>query len=90
MLNWRNLLCVGGTLRLAVPDFAALVDLYQQDRTFLHRSLLGLLHGGQRDVWDYHVMSYDFDKLCALLQQVGFRNVQRYEWKDFLPADYDD
>lgn len=90
LLNWRKLLSVGGTLRLAVPDFEAVVSVYQHDPASLHRSLLGLLHGGQRDEWDYHVMSYDFDRLRALLEQVGFTEVRRYDWQDFLPTDYDD
>jgi predicted SAM-dependent methyltransferase len=88
--HWSRLLRVGGKLRLAVPDFEAVVKLYMRDPLNLHESLLGLLYGGQRNKWDYHTMPFDFANLNRLLKEVGFSNIERYHWQDFLPSGYDD
>ena len=36
------------------------------------------------------MQSYDFARLEKLLKAAGFVKVERYDWRDFLPADYDD
>ena len=90
LCHWHHLLKIGGKLRLAVPDFEAIVKIYQHDPFSLHDKLLGLLYGGQRDKYDYHTMTYDFANLKRLLEQVGFDDVERYNWQNFLPEDYDD
>lgn len=35
-------------------------------------------------------MTFDFDLLKELLERIGFSNIQRYDWKTFLPENYDD
>ena len=87
---WQNLLKVGGKLRLAVPDFEAAIKVYCENPFNLYESLLGLLYGGQRNPWDFHTFAFDFVNMARLLGQVGFENVERYDWQDFLPASYDD
>ena len=90
LCHWQNLLKIGGKLRLAVPDFEAVVELYRQDPLLLQTSLFGLLYGGQRNIWDFHTIAYDFANMQRLLKQLGFADVERYQWQDFLPSGYDD
>ncbi len=92
--EWARVLVPGGVLRLAVPDFNALVEVYKKygglDR------LLGPLYGrfeiqgsGGPEVL-YHRTVYNFDDLKALLEACGFGRVRRYDWRQTLHKDYDD
>lgn len=88
--SWLRLLRPGGVLRLAVPDFQAIVAEYVSNPLCLHDTLLGLIYGGQRNQWDYHTMGFDFPNLSRLLERIGFVSIQRYDWSTFLPDGYDD
>jgi hypothetical protein len=71
-----------------VPDFEACVEHYLEHRdiTVLESSFIG----GQKNEFDFHYYQFDFSHLKALLESVGFSNVQRYDWRDFLPEGFDD
>lgn len=92
--EWRRVLIPGGILRLAVPDFAALVTVYQQGGT-LDR-VLGPLYGrmeiaGRRFTRTiYHRTVYDFAALAALLESAGFVAIRRYDWRQTEHRDVDD
>lgn len=86
--RWHDLIVPGGRIRLAVPDFDAVVERYCQTKNLME--LLGLLYGGQRNEYDYHVMAFTFDTLAAGLLDVGFVNVRRYDWRKTDTADFDD
>jgi len=38
----------------------------------------------------YHKTVYSFDSLKDLLEENGFNNVHRYDWKNTIHKDYDD
>jgi len=78
----------GGILRLSVPDFEASVAHYLEhhDLAILESNFIG----GQKDKYDFHYYQFDFALLERLLKNVGFANVQRYDWRDFLPEGFDD
>ena len=78
----------GGILRIAVPDFEAIVEEYHSNGDL--ELVLGLLYGGQDYEYNYHYQAYDFMRIEKLLKEAGFRTVSKYEWKDFLPEGYDD
>jgi hypothetical protein len=63
--------------------------LIDQSSTTLWQ-LIGLLTGGQRDPLDHHQFVFDFNLTRTLLECCGFREVKRYDWRDFLPPDFDD
>lgn len=94
LAEWRRVLMPGGILRLAVPDFAALVEIYQKQGDL--SPILGPLFGrwlvdsehGENVV--YHRTVYDYPSLSALLKSNGFSNVHRYDWRDTIHKDYDD
>ena len=92
--EWHRVLKPGGILRLAVPDFAALCQVYQQHEDL--SLIYGPLHGrwvvrtatGEKVI--YHRTVYDFEDLRSVLESVGFKNVHRYDWRQTMHKDYDD
>ena len=86
--EWRRVLKIGGILRIAVPDFEAAVEWYSVHKNI--KEVTGLTSGGQRDQWDYHKVIFDFDLLRYDLIELGFDDINRYDWRDFLPEGFDD
>lgn len=86
--EWYRVLQRGGILRIAVPDFEAVVAEYLSSRNL--ELVMGLLYGGKNYEYNFHYQTYDFERLSDLLTQAGFSNVKRYDWRDFLPQGYDD
>lgn len=89
--EWHRVLTPGGTLRIAVPDFAAVVDLYEQEGLQDGKSgLVGLICGGQRDEYDFHKVIFDEPFLAYLLTKTGFTNIRRWNWRETEHAHIDD
>jgi predicted SAM-dependent methyltransferase len=86
--EWRRVLKLNGLLRIAVPDFEAICALYSANGNLL--PLLGLLYGGQDNVYDFHKLTFDFCVLSRVLESVGFTDVKRYDVDTFLTRDQDD
>lgn len=92
--EWRRVLVPGAILRLAVPDFDQLIQIYQ--KTGKLEKILGPLYGrmeintenGQKTL--YHKTVYTFNSLKDLLEESGFTNIHRYDWKKTIHKDYDD
>ena len=94
LTEWRRVLKPGGTLRLAVPDFRALVTIYEATGNL--DPILGPLFGrmaietpdGQAVV--YHRTVYDYPSLEALCLTAGFQSVRRYDWRQTVHQAHDD
>jgi len=95
LAEWHRVLTSGGTLRLAVPEFPALVRVYQKTGDLGH--ILGPLYGrmiidrgsyGKKII--YHKTVYDFSSLRKILEKKGFTDVHRYDWRQTVHKDYDD
>ena len=87
--EWYRVLKKDGILRIAVPDFKSIVNYY--NKTADIDSLLGLVVGGQKfGEYDYHKMIFDEGFLKNKLQDIGFRLVARYEWRDVSHSNIDD
>jgi len=80
--EWYRLLAPKGVLRLAVPNFAAVVAAYQEiGLEDGQNGLMGLVCGGQRTPYDLHKVIFDEPYLTRLLQAVGFAAVRRWDWR---------
>lgn len=93
--EWRRVLKKGGLLRLAMPDFEALVKLYRKYKDL--DKIIGPLYGrweikkqdGKRHLL-YHRTVYDFTSVKRVLESQGFTKVKRYNWRKTIHKDYDD
>ncbi len=91
--EWKRVLIPGGTLRLAVPDFDSLLKVYLDSNDL--DKVLGPLYGK----WDvgenkyiYHKTVYDIKSLTNLLEDAGFNQVKKWDWKVVFKdqKDFDD
>ncbi len=79
LAHWFSKLKSGGKLRLSTADFAAACEKYLEHKNV--DELLGLIVGGQKDEYDWHGMVFDFNSLKAGLEEVGFIDIKRYDWR---------
>lgn len=88
LLEWHRILKPGGILRIAVPDFAALVDLYLQ--TGKLTDVIGPIFGRGDFLYNVHYNCFDFATLSFELFKAGFKEVKHYDWRKTEHADVDD
>lgn len=86
--RWYDLLCDGGTLRLAVPDMEQVINHYNIHGDL--RLLRGFLWGGQTYNENFHYMGWDFKTLKEDLIEVGFKQVEPYNWRNTEHSHIDD
>jgi predicted SAM-dependent methyltransferase len=79
LTEWRRVLAPGGILRLSVPDFAKLIEVYEKTSGNLD-AVLGPLVGRQDHPYNFHYMVFDRRKLTDLLMQAGFSEVRPWDW----------
>jgi ubiquinone/menaquinone biosynthesis C-methylase UbiE len=88
LIEWYRVLNKNGVLRLAVPDFEAICKHYMETKKL--EDVMGLLYGGQTYEQNYHYCGFDFAYIKKILSEVGFRNIQRYDWRETIHKDHDD
>lgn len=88
--EWRRALKPGGILRLAVPDFKKMVQLYISDHSL--NEFLGPLFGKMKmgNETIYHKTVYDYNSLDIKLSLNGFKNIKLWEWKEVDHGTFDD
>ena len=89
--RWREVLKPNGVLRLAVPNFEIYAKLYVKEKISLDDSL-GPLYGkmemGNKTI--YHKTTYDYSSLKKILQEIGMRNIRKYNWRQTSHSIFDD
>ena len=85
---WYTKLCKGGTLRLSVPDFDKVIDVYKKTDDI--EMFLGFLVGGQKDEYDFHNMIFNYKLLSEVLLGIGFKNIKRWDWRTVEHSEVDD
>lgn len=86
--RWYSILKKEGVLRIAVPDFEAVTEHYNENKNI--KALRGFLYGGQNYKENYHYCAWDFKCLKEDLESVGFKNVKRYNWRETEHSHIDD
>ena len=90
--EWNRVLKPGGIIRLAVPNFEVMIKLYYCESMPIE-TFLGPLYGKMQPPGCeaiYHKTAYDFQSLKALLEDVGFTDIQLYDWKQTEHGHIDD
>jgi len=89
--RWKEVLKLNGILRLAVPNFEVYAELYNDKKISLDDSL-GPLYGkmkmGNKII--YHKTAYDFSSMKKILEEVGMRNISKYNWEETAHSSFDD
>jgi predicted SAM-dependent methyltransferase len=91
LMEWFRVLEPKGVLRLAVPDFEALISVYNKCNNL--DLILGPLYGrwqiqGTHTIV-YHKTVYDYLALKRVLEGVGFRNVRSWDWRKVFVGEHD-
>lgn len=89
LTEWKRVLKPGGILRISVPDFASLCEVYQRHGNKLEL-VIGALFGRQDYLYNIHYNVFDFPTLSKALEDVGFEQVRRYDWRQTEHAAVDD
>ncbi len=89
--EWNRVMKEGAILRLAVPNFTKMVELYVRKGIEL-KSFLGMLYGKWKmnDKTIYHKTTYDPHDLADLLRSTGFKDVKLYDWRKTEHSNFDD
>lgn len=84
--EWYRVLKKRGVLRIAAPDFPALVNVYLNYRDI--KLILGPLYGrwqvSESDLVLYHKTVYDYDSLADVLMSLGFKDIRIWEWREIF------
>jgi predicted SAM-dependent methyltransferase len=86
--HWRDLLKDGGVLRLAVPNFNAIVEHYNKHKNL--ELIMGLLYGRQDHPRNNHFVTFDEAYLIRCLGRAWFKKVQRWDWRITEHSEFDD
>jgi len=78
LCEMRRLLKVGGVLRLSVPDFDRLLDVYRAADGDLDAIRMQLM-GGQESDYNIHYGVFNERSLSGLLHKAGFRAVRPWD-----------
>ena len=89
--EWNRVLKTGGVLRIAVPNFEVLAEMYHNREIKLSQAL-GPIFGKWGSEVDkvYHRTTYDFESLSKILSFCGFYDAKFWDWRDTEHAHIDD
>lgn len=85
----KRVLKVGGVLRLSVPDFDRLVEVYNASGKDIN-TIAKQLMGGQDHEYNIHYSVFNHRRLSELLKEVGFREVVSWDPENREHHDFKD
>ncbi len=85
----KRMLKVGGVLRLSVPDFDRLIEVYREAGGDLD-AITKQLMGGQESDYNTHYAVFNHRSLSAMLREVGFRTVRPWDPSNCRHHDFKD
>lgn len=87
--RWTEILKSGGVLRVSVPDLYKVSELHYTKKYSL-KKLMGFLYGGQNYPENFHYIGFDFDTLKEDLEELGYKDVKIWSWKEVEHGSIDD
>ena len=76
--EWFRVLKQGGILRLSVPDFDLLLNIYNNNEKDVN-TILSPLMGGQNYKFNFHLTVFTHSSLETILKNAGFRIIQKWQ-----------
>jgi len=86
--EWNRILKKGGVLRLAVPNFEAICEVYMKNKNI--EQIIGPLFGGQTYLYNIHYNTFDFYSISKILNEANFNEVRLYDWRETEHSEVDD
>lgn len=80
LTNWIAKLKPGGRIRISVPDFGKLTDLYRAGEPV---DLQGYVMGGHSDQYDFHGCLFDRESLAELMAKCGLERISSFPGTDY-------
>lgn len=74
--EWYRVLKPKGVLKVAVPDWDAIVNYYKKSG-MLNEMLLDLIYGIREEKYNYHYVSFNYANLMYLLSEAGFNDIEK-------------
>ena len=78
--EYYRVLKKGGILRISVPDFKVIVDMYQNTGNI--KNILDPLYGSQEYKYNFHYIAFDYLYLEWLLKKNSFTEVRKWQFGD--------
>jgi predicted SAM-dependent methyltransferase len=91
--EWKRVLKPKGVLRLSVPEFPTLVEVWyasEYDITKVRGPILGYWKVGGTDQYITYKTLFDYYTLKRVLAQAGFINIKRWDWRKTEHSHIDD
>lgn len=85
----RRILKTGGVLRLSVPDFDRIVEIYNATQRSID-AIQGPLMGGQDYDYNFHHLAFNAEHLRKLLLSCGYREVRAWDPDNCQYHDFQD
>lgn len=86
--RWFDILKTNGVLKISVPDIEAVIKQYNQGVPL--KNLMGFLYGGQTYPQNFHYIGFDFNTLKGDMEEIGFKNVKLWDWRNTNHNSVDD
>ena len=87
--EWRRVLKEGGILRLSVPDFDKLIEVYSAGERDIQAIMCPLM-GGQGYAYNFHKSVFNKKYLTEVLFSVGFKEVRKWDPEKVELHSFDD
>lgn len=89
LLEMKRVLKIGGVLRLSVPDFDKLIEVYNASNKDIN-AISHQLMGGQDHEYNIHYSVFNYGRLTELLQEIGFQKVVSWDPDNCMYHDFKD
>ncbi len=89
LIEWKRVLKMGGTLRIGVPDFDTILQIYKENKNDIN-SIWQPLMGGQEYDKNFHFAVFNKNFLINILTKCGYRKVKTWDVVTVKNHNFDD
>jgi predicted SAM-dependent methyltransferase len=76
--SWYSHLKAGGVLRISIPDFDKMIEIYNDQEKNIH-SIKNPLLGGQEYGFNYHFSIFNKKYIASILIECGFTDIKEWD-----------